>query len=132
MKSRDERRADFERREAERKAKYRERMNAIKAKSAAQKTARIDAAEARRVGPSAPGPGSVVAGGEPNTPPAHPRFDSEGRQLPAMERGEAFRQLLRAMDPLKDEKARIAAMTSQERRAYIEDSRHSTYGGGGM
>lgn len=44
MKSRDERRADFERREVERKARYRERMDALRARGEAQKATR-DAAK---------------------------------------------------------------------------------------
>lgn len=40
MKSRDERRAEFERREVERKARYRERMDALRAKGEAQKATR--------------------------------------------------------------------------------------------
>lgn len=46
MKSRDERKAEFERREVERKAKYRERMDGLRAKGAAQKEARATASEA--------------------------------------------------------------------------------------
>ena len=60
MKSRDERRAEFARREVERKAKYRERMDAIRAKGAAGKEARVAAREAP--GLYAPGLlGSVAA-----------------------------------------------------------------------
>lgn len=82
MGSRDERRAEFARREVERKAKYRERMDGLRAKVAAEKKARV----AARVAPKScqPRTSAVVTGASVGMVARHPagkleRFGRVGR-----------------------------------------------------